>query len=157
MTTTETHRLGVEELRGQGARVARGQRAETRDAGGRRHGAPGGEMGSEEEKQRHRACQGIPDEARRRRFRRDHLSRRSTAARDSRARTRRAFNAEAARGYVLPTFPMYIGQGMCLPTIFTHGTEEQKKRFMPPSSTGRRSGRSCSASRAPAPTSPGCR
>ncbi|MEX2395261.1 MAG: acyl-CoA dehydrogenase family protein, partial [Actinomycetota bacterium] len=23
------------------------------------------------------------------------------------------------------------GQGMCLPTIFTHGTEEQKKRFMP--------------------------
>jgi alkylation response protein AidB-like acyl-CoA dehydrogenase len=27
---------------------------------------------------------------------------------------------------------MYIGQGMCLPTIFTHGTEEQKKRFMPP-------------------------
>jgi alkylation response protein AidB-like acyl-CoA dehydrogenase len=26
---------------------------------------------------------------------------------------------------------MYIGQGMCLPTIFTHGTEDQKKRFMP--------------------------
>jgi alkylation response protein AidB-like acyl-CoA dehydrogenase len=42
-----------------------------------------------------------------------------------------AFNAEAA-GYVLPTFPLYIGQGMCLPTINTHGTEEQKKRFMPP-------------------------
>ena len=41
-----------------------------------------------------------------------------------------AFNAEAA-GYVLPTFVFYIGQGMCLPTIFTHGTEEQKKRFMP--------------------------
>ena len=44
-----------------------------------------------------------------------------------------AFNAEvAAGGYVLPTFPLYIGHGMCLPTIFTHGTEEQKKRFMPP-------------------------
>lgn len=44
-----------------------------------------------------------------------------------------AFNAEVAAGaYVLPTFPMYIGQGMCLPTIHTHGTEEQKKRFMPP-------------------------
>jgi acyl-CoA dehydrogenase len=43
-----------------------------------------------------------------------------------------AFNAEvAAGGYVLPTFPMYIGQGMCLPTIFTHGTEDQKQRFMP--------------------------
>jgi alkylation response protein AidB-like acyl-CoA dehydrogenase len=44
-----------------------------------------------------------------------------------------AFNAEvAAGGYILPTFPLYIGHGMCLPTIFTHGTEEQKKRFMPP-------------------------
>ncbi len=44
-----------------------------------------------------------------------------------------AFNAEVgAGGYVLPTFAMYIGQGMCLPTIFTHGTEEQRKRFMPP-------------------------
>lgn len=44
-----------------------------------------------------------------------------------------AYNAEVATGsYVLPTFPLYIGQGMCLPTIFTHGTEEQKKRFMPP-------------------------
>jgi alkylation response protein AidB-like acyl-CoA dehydrogenase len=43
-----------------------------------------------------------------------------------------AFNAEvAAGGYVLPLGPFYIGQGMCLPTIFTHGTEEQKKRFMP--------------------------
>jgi alkylation response protein AidB-like acyl-CoA dehydrogenase len=42
-----------------------------------------------------------------------------------------AFNAEAA-SFALPTFPFYIGQGMCLPTIFTHGTEEQKKRFMPP-------------------------
>ncbi len=41
-----------------------------------------------------------------------------------------AFNQEAA-GYVLPTFALYIGQGMCLPTIFTHGTEEQRKRFMP--------------------------
>jgi alkylation response protein AidB-like acyl-CoA dehydrogenase len=43
-----------------------------------------------------------------------------------------AFNAEVAKGgYVLPIGPFYIGQGMCLPTIFTHGTEEQKKRFMP--------------------------
>jgi alkylation response protein AidB-like acyl-CoA dehydrogenase len=41
-----------------------------------------------------------------------------------------AFNAEATN-YVLPTFPLYIGQGMCLPTIFTHGTEEQKKTYMP--------------------------
>ena len=43
----------------------------------------------------------------------------------------RAFNAEAA-SYVLPTFPLYIGHGMCLPTIYTHGTDEQRKRFMPP-------------------------
>jgi alkylation response protein AidB-like acyl-CoA dehydrogenase len=42
-----------------------------------------------------------------------------------------AFNAEAA-SYAMPTFAFYIGQGMCLPTIHTHGTEEQKKRFMPP-------------------------
>jgi alkylation response protein AidB-like acyl-CoA dehydrogenase len=43
-----------------------------------------------------------------------------------------AFQAEvAAGGYALPTSPFVIGQGMCLPTIFTHGTEEQKKRFMP--------------------------
>ena len=45
-------------------------------------------------------------------------------------RHQQAFGVEAA-GYVLPTFPLYIGQGMCLPTIFTHGTEGQKKRFMP--------------------------
>ncbi len=43
-----------------------------------------------------------------------------------------AFNGEvAAGGYILPTGGLYIGQGMCLPTIFTHGTEEQKQRFMP--------------------------
>ncbi len=43
-----------------------------------------------------------------------------------------AFNAEVASGgYVIPLGPFYIGQGMCLPTIFTHGTDEQKKRFMP--------------------------
>lgn len=41
-----------------------------------------------------------------------------------------AFGAETA-SYVLPTFPLYIGQGMCLPTIYTHGSEEQRKRFMP--------------------------
>ncbi len=44
----------------------------------------------------------------------------------------RAFNAAVAEGgYILPLGPFYIGQGMCLPTIYTHGTEEQKKRFMP--------------------------
>jgi alkylation response protein AidB-like acyl-CoA dehydrogenase len=44
----------------------------------------------------------------------------------------RAFQAAVAEGgYILPLGPFYIGQGMCLPTIFTHGTEEQKKRFMP--------------------------
>ena len=43
-----------------------------------------------------------------------------------------AFSAAvAAGGHVLPLGAFYIGQGMCLPTIFTHGTEEQKKRFMP--------------------------
>jgi alkylation response protein AidB-like acyl-CoA dehydrogenase len=43
-----------------------------------------------------------------------------------------AFSAEVARGgYILPIGPFYIGQGMCLPTIFTHGTEAQKTRFMP--------------------------
>jgi alkylation response protein AidB-like acyl-CoA dehydrogenase len=47
------------------------------------------------------------------------------------SRHQAAYTAEAA-AYALPTFVFYIGQGMCLPTIFTHGTEEQKKRFMPP-------------------------
>jgi alkylation response protein AidB-like acyl-CoA dehydrogenase len=43
-----------------------------------------------------------------------------------------AFNAAVAEGgYILPLGPFYIGQGMCLPTIHTHGTEEQKQRFMP--------------------------
>jgi alkylation response protein AidB-like acyl-CoA dehydrogenase len=37
---------------------------------------------------------------------------------------------EAAQ-YVLPLGAFYIGQGMCLPTIFTHGTEEQKLEHMP--------------------------
>ena len=44
----------------------------------------------------------------------------------------RAFQAAVAEGgYILPLGLFYIGQGMCLPTIDTHGTEEQKKRFMP--------------------------
>jgi alkylation response protein AidB-like acyl-CoA dehydrogenase len=39
--------------------------------------------------------------------------------------------AVAEGGYILPLGPFYIGQGMCLPTIFTHGTDDQRKRHMP--------------------------
>ena len=40
------------------------------------------------------------------------------------------------------------------PTLLAHGTEEQKARWLPRSSTPRRSGASCSASRGPVPTWP---
>jgi alkylation response protein AidB-like acyl-CoA dehydrogenase len=42
-----------------------------------------------------------------------------------------AFNEEAA-GYELPTGIYTIGLGMCGPTILELGTEEQKKRHIPP-------------------------
>ena len=45
---------------------------------------------------------------------------------------------------------------MAAPTILAHGTPEQIDRLVPPILEGqRRRGASCSASRAPAPTSPG--
>ena len=50
-----------------------------------------------------------------------------------------------------------IGYGMCAPTIATHGTPEQKARYLRPLFTTRRSGASSSASRAPGPTSPASR
>ena len=41
------------------------------------------------------------------------------------------FNEEAARRS-LPTSPFVVGTGMAGPTIITHGSEEQKVRFLPP-------------------------
>ena len=46
-----------------------------------------------------------------------------------------------------------IGYGMCAPTIVTHGTTEQKVRYLRPLFTNGRYGASSSASPAPAPTS----
>ncbi len=46
-------------------------------------------------------------------------------------RYRRIFEEEAA-AYPLPTSIFLIGFGMCGPTILEHGTEEQKKRYLPP-------------------------
>jgi hypothetical protein len=39
-----------------------------------------------------------------------------------------------------------IGYGMVAPTIATHGTDEQKSRFLRPCSPAKRSGVSCSPS-----------
>ncbi|MEX0874495.1 MAG: acyl-CoA dehydrogenase family protein [Actinomycetota bacterium] len=131
MTTTETKPADadIEEFRAK-AREWLAANAVKRGAPGAEGMArPGGEMGSEEEKrgialakefQGKLADGGLAGITYPKEYGGAGLTRAHQAA----------FNAEAA-GYVLPTFAMYIGQGMCLPTIFTHGTEEQKKRFMP--------------------------
>ncbi len=49
------------------------------------------------------------------------------------------------------------GYGMVAPTVVTHGTKEQKGRFLRPSSPARRSGVGCSPSQARARTSLDCR
>jgi alkylation response protein AidB-like acyl-CoA dehydrogenase len=45
------------------------------------------------------------------------------------------YNNEAAQ-YDLPTGPFGIGFGMCMPTLLTHGTEDQKERFVRPALKG---------------------
>ncbi len=45
------------------------------------------------------------------------------------------YNNEAAQ-YDLPVAPFGIGFGMCMPTILTHGTEDQKERFVRPALKG---------------------
>ena len=62
---------------------------------------------------------------------------------------------QAGRRY--PWMRNAMGIGMCGPTIVARGTEEQRSASSARSSPPRRSGASCSASRAPAPTSPGSR
>jgi alkylation response protein AidB-like acyl-CoA dehydrogenase len=39
---------------------------------------------------------------------------------------------EETAGYELPTQPLVIGMGMCGPTVVDLGTEEQKRRYIPP-------------------------
>ena len=65
-------------------------------------------------------------------------------------------NQELARARV-PTLINHIGLGMCGPTVVAHGTAEQHERYLARLLRGRRrSGASCSANPAPAPTSPRC-
>ncbi len=45
------------------------------------------------------------------------------------------YNNEAAQ-YDLPIGPFAIGFGMCMPTLLTHGTEDQKERFVRPALKG---------------------
>jgi alkylation response protein AidB-like acyl-CoA dehydrogenase len=39
---------------------------------------------------------------------------------------------EEASGYDIPTMPLLIGHGMCLPTVLVYGTAEQRDRFLRP-------------------------
>jgi alkylation response protein AidB-like acyl-CoA dehydrogenase len=45
------------------------------------------------------------------------------------------YNNEAAQ-YDLPIGPFAIGFGMCMPTLLTHGTDDQKERFVRPALKG---------------------
>jgi len=38
--------------------------------------------------------------------------------------------------YLVPRGYFEIGLGMCMPTLFTYGTEEQKRRYAPPALRG---------------------
>ena len=73
------------------------------------------------------------------------LSRRLQRAVDRRLRATGAQPADPST-----FFMMLVG-----PTILTHGTDEQKRRYLRPMFTGRSGGASCSASPAPARTSRG--
>ena len=53
--------------------------------------------------------------------------------------------------------PAGLGLLLAAPTIATHGTQEQIDHYVREIVTGKRPGASCSASRRPAPTWPGCR
>jgi alkylation response protein AidB-like acyl-CoA dehydrogenase len=39
---------------------------------------------------------------------------------------------EEASGYEIPTMPLLIGHGMCLPTVLVYGTPEQRSRYLQP-------------------------
>lgn len=54
-----------------------------------------------------------------------------------------------------PTRMGHIGENLLAPTLITYGTEEQKRRHLPPSPGARRSGARGTANPAPGPTSPG--
>jgi alkylation response protein AidB-like acyl-CoA dehydrogenase len=43
---------------------------------------------------------------------------------------------EVAAEYVSPLGTFFIGHGMCMPTILTHGTEAQRLRYVPPAIRG---------------------
>lgn len=47
------------------------------------------------------------------------------------AAEQQAFDDEAV-GYELPTYPFLVSLGMCGPTLVDLGTEEQKRRYVPP-------------------------
>ena len=65
------------------------------------------------------------------------------------------FNQEEAK-FKTPV-PIYtIGHGMLGPTIMSHGTDEQKQKYIRTWRAARRSGVSSSANRPPARTSPAC-
>ena len=53
-----------------------------------------------------------------------------------------------------PGDPTMFFMALAGPTIVTHATDEQKRRFLRPMFTGEERGASCSPNRAPAPTSP---
>jgi alkylation response protein AidB-like acyl-CoA dehydrogenase len=45
------------------------------------------------------------------------------------------YNEEVAE-YDVPEAVFYIGFGTCIPTVLTHGTEQQKERYVPPAARG---------------------
>ncbi len=130
MTTTETKSdIDVESDRAKAHEWLAANTTKRGAPGSENMGRPGGEMGSEEEKRGIARAKEFQAKLADACFAGITYPKEYGGAGLMRAH-QAAFNGEAA-GYVLPTFPMYIGQGMCLPTIHTHGTEEQKKRFMP--------------------------
>jgi alkylation response protein AidB-like acyl-CoA dehydrogenase len=132
MTTTETQDVTVEEY-GERAREWLAANAPKRGTPEGDAAARGGaEMGSDAERENIARCKAFQRKLAEAGFAGITFPKEYGGAGLTRAH-QAAYNAEvAAGGYVLPTASLYIGQGMCLPTIGTHGTEEQKKRYMPP-------------------------